>query len=78
MLLLPNAKLDVAKIVAERLRAQMAAFARRKQIDLSIRLGLGEALARGYDLADLLVKVDQTMYHSKGDGDYIGVHCLSV
>lgn len=78
VLLLPNTLLEEATAVAERLRTQTVAFAQRKQINLSISIGLGEAPTHGYDLAGLLAKVDQAMYRSKSDGACIGVHCLSV
>lgn len=78
VLLLPNTPLTEATVVAERLRQQTAAFAQRKQIDLSISIGLGEAPTHGQDLAALLAQVDQAMYRSKTDGSCVGVSCLSV
>ena len=78
VLLLPNTPLAEATAVAERLRQQTEAYAQRKQIDLSISIGLGEAPTHGRDLSELLAQVDQAMYRSKAEGNCVGVHCLSV
>ncbi len=76
VLLLPNTALAEAVIVAERLQAQTVALAQRKQIDLSVSIGIGEAPTHGNDLATLLDQVDQAMYRSKSDGNCSSLNCL--
>ncbi len=73
VLLLPDTGLEEARQVAERLRAQTAAWAQINQIDVSVSIGLGEAPTHGRDLATLLDQVDQAMYRSKSQASCIGV-----
>ena len=73
VLLLPDTSADEARKVAERLRAQTAAWAQRSQIDVGVTIGIGEAPTHGNDLTTLLDRVDQVMYQSKSDPNCIGM-----
>jgi len=73
VLLLPDTSVAEARNVAERLRAQTAAWSQLNKIDVSVTIGVGEAPTHGRDLAALLDQVDQAMYRSKGDANCIGV-----
>jgi diguanylate cyclase (GGDEF)-like protein len=73
VLLLPDTSLAEARVVAERLRAQTAAWSQLNKIDVSVTIGVGEAPTHGRDLATLLDEVDRAMYRSKSDPNCIGV-----
>lgn len=73
VLLLPDTSLAEAGNVAERLRAQTAAWSQRSKIDVSVTIGVGEAPTHGRDLATLLDEVDRAMYRSKSDLNCIGI-----
>jgi diguanylate cyclase (GGDEF)-like protein len=73
VLLLPETSLNDAKTVAERLRAQTAAWSQLSKIDVSVTIGMGEAPTHGRDLGTLLDQVDRAMYRSKLDPNCIGI-----
>jgi diguanylate cyclase (GGDEF)-like protein len=73
VVLLSDTSLEEARKVAERLRAQTAAWAERSQLDLGVTIGMGEAPTHGRDIETLLEQVDRAMYRSKADPNCIGV-----
>jgi len=65
VVIMPDTDLQHATMVAERLQAAVAQWARSGEVNLSLSIGMGAAPEHGQELAILLERVDGAMYLSK-------------
>ena len=65
VIIMPDTRLPQALLVAERLQAAVALWARQGEVNLSLSIGMGEAPIHGQELASLLKRVDGAMYLCK-------------
>jgi diguanylate cyclase (GGDEF)-like protein len=65
VVIMPDTDLRHATLVAERLQAAVAQWARSGEVNLSLSIGMGAAPEHGQELAALLERVDGAMYLSK-------------
>jgi diguanylate cyclase (GGDEF)-like protein len=65
VVVLPDATLEQARAVAERLKAIVAALAQDDRFSLRLSVGAGEVPRDGRDLAGILAHVDTAMYEDK-------------
>jgi diguanylate cyclase (GGDEF)-like protein len=65
VVIMPDTDLQHATLVAERLQAAVAQWARSGEVNLSLSIGMGAAPEHGQELAVLLERVDGAMYLSK-------------
>lgn len=76
VVVMPETGLAQARLVAERLQAAVAQWARDAALNLSLSIGMGEAPHHGRELDGLLQRVDSAMYLGKqsfGGGGIRGV-----
>ncbi len=73
VLLLPDADIDHAEVVARRIQDEVRNYAKDRGYDFSVTIGLGEVPAHGKSLADLLEQVDRALYLSKFDRERGGI-----
>src|SRR4030067_612223 len=76
VVIMPDTDLQHARMVAERLQAAVAQWARSGETDLSLSIGIGAAPEHGQDLGVLLERVDGAMYLSKQSLERGGVRCV--
>jgi diguanylate cyclase (GGDEF)-like protein len=65
VVIMPDACLAHAELVAERLQTAVGQWSRSDDVALSLSIGMGEAPGHGRDLEELLRRVDGAMYFSK-------------
>ena len=65
VIILEDATLKHAQLIAERIQQQVARWSDDNEIDFSVTFGLGEAPTHGDSFTHLLEQVDQALYHSK-------------
>lgn len=65
VILLPDASVVEARLVAQRLRAAVTEWSRTNSIPLDVSIGLGGVPEDGEDLHDVLKRVDLRMYQGK-------------
>jgi diguanylate cyclase (GGDEF)-like protein len=76
VVIMPDTALRHATLVAERLQAAVAQWARSGEASLSLSIGMGAAPEHGQDLAVLLERVDGAMYLSKQSFGRGGIRCV--
>ncbi|VAW74429.1 diguanylate cyclase/phosphodiesterase (GGDEF & EAL domains) with PAS/PAC sensor(s) [hydrothermal vent metagenome] len=65
VIILEDATLKHAQLIAERIQKQVSRWSDDNEIDFSVTFGLGEAPTHGDSFVHLLEQVDQALYHSK-------------
>lgn len=65
VLVLPDADLDKATVLARRLQENLHDWAKSNHFDISMSIGIGQAPRHGRDLATVLENVDKAMYRGK-------------
>jgi len=65
VIILEDATLKHAQLIAERIQKQVTHWSEENEIDFSVTFGLGEAPTHGDSFTNLLEQVDQALYHSK-------------
>lgn len=65
VILLVDATLDQAELVARRIQKRIESWARDFGVDCTITFGLAEAPVHGTDLPEVLRRVDEALYRSK-------------
>ncbi|MGA7802702.1 MAG: GGDEF domain-containing protein [Gammaproteobacteria bacterium] len=78
VLLLVDTDLSQAQHVARRVQDKIAAEAGRLGVDCSITIGMGQAPLHGSTLSELLERVDQALYHSKGHHGRAGIMAVGA
>ncbi len=78
VLLLPEAGLDEAETVAKRIQDQVREYARGAGLDFGTTIAFGEAPAQGRTLDELLQRVDEALYLSKGRSDCTGIQRVQM
>lgn len=78
VLLLPDTDLDHAEAVANRIQQQVEEYARREILDFGTTIALGEAPLQGRSLDELLQRVDDALYLSKGKPDRGGIRRVEL
>ncbi len=71
LVLMPNAPLDAARPVAERLREQLVANPLRWQtlsVPLSVSIGIAQSAGPSEETSRLLVRLDAALYQAKAEG----------
>jgi diguanylate cyclase (GGDEF)-like protein len=76
VVIMPDTDLRHATLVAERLQAAVAQWARSGEVNLSLSIGMGAAPEHGQELAVLLERVDGAMYLSKQSSGRGGIRCV--
>jgi diguanylate cyclase (GGDEF)-like protein len=76
VVIMPDTDLRHATLVAERLQAAVAQWARSGEINLSLSIGMGAAPDHGQELGVLLERVDGAMYLSKQSQRRGGIRCV--
>jgi len=76
VVIMPGTDIQHARMVAERLQAAVAQWARSGETDLSLSIGIGAAPEHGEELDILLQRVDGAMYLSKQSFGRGGVRCV--
>lgn len=76
VIIMPGTDIQHAKLVAERLQAAVAQWARSGDTNLSLSIGIGAAPEHGQELGVLLECVDAAMYLSKQSLGRGGVRCV--
>ncbi len=76
VVIMPGTELQHARMVAERLQAAVAQWARSGETDLSLSIGIGAAPEHGQELVVLLERVDGAMYLSKQSCERGGIRCV--
>jgi len=76
VVIMPDTDLRHATLVAQRLQAAVAQWARSGEVKLSLSIGMGAAPEHGQELAILLERVDGAMYQSKQSFVRGGIRCV--
>lgn len=76
VVIMPDTDLRHAMLVAERLQAAVAQWARSGEVNLSLSIGMGAAPDHGQELGVLLERVDGAMYLSKQSLGRGGIRCV--
>jgi diguanylate cyclase (GGDEF)-like protein len=76
VVVMPETNLAQARLVAERLQAAVAQWARDGALNLSLSIGMGEAPNHGHELDGLLRRVDSAMYLCKQSFGGGGIRCV--
>jgi len=76
VVIMPGTDLQHARMVAERLQAAVAQWARSGETRLSLSIGIGAAPEHGQELGALLERVDGAMYLSKQSLGRGGIRCV--
>lgn len=81
-MLLPNASLQEAHVLAERIRKRISSTMLEYKdtlIPISISIGLSEIRENDQDIEDLIHRADEAMYLSKYQGrNQVTVHCIKM
>jgi diguanylate cyclase (GGDEF)-like protein len=76
VIIMPDTDIRHATLVAERLQAAVAQWARSGEVNLSLSIGMGAAPEHGQELDGLLQRVDSAMYLCKQSFGRGGIRCV--
>lgn len=76
VLLLPDADVNQATTLAQRLQAQLRRAIQDPSIEISMSIGIAEAPRHGRDLNSVLENVDKAMYRGKLSAESSGIQCV--